>query len=156
MDDYLRKPASLTELAALLERWLPRAGSAALASESTVTPPVDVAVLKSFVGEDELVIDEVLQDFLESATRMGHELIESGEKSDVAQAASVAHKLKSSARSVGALRLAELCALVEGAGMSGDAAACSLLMAQLETELTAVRDYLQNRLSPGGASKRYA
>ena len=108
-----------------------------------MTVPVDIAVLESFVGPERDVVDEVLQDFLESATRMGRDLVETSAKPDVLGAAAVAHKLKSSASSVGALKLAELCALIESAGSSGDLATCTAFMPQFEAELTAVCRYLR-------------
>ena len=160
MDDYLRKPAGLAELAALLERWLPRCSGSkttgAAAMGRTMSAPVDIAILESFVGPGREVIDEVLQDFLQSATRMGRELIQTSAKADASGSAAVAHKLKSSARSVGALKLAELCALIESAGMSGDMVTCTVLMPQFEAELTAVRSYLQEHRSVDGAAQRYA
>jgi two-component system sensor histidine kinase/response regulator len=117
---------------------------------------MDIAVLESLVGPDREVINEVLQDFLQSATCMGRELIEASANADASQAAAVAHKLKSSARSVGALRLAEVCARIESADVSGDGVACQVLMPQFEAELAAVRSYLQEQLSADRDVQRYA
>jgi HPt (histidine-containing phosphotransfer) domain-containing protein len=108
------------------------------------------------VGPDREVIDEVLEDFLQSATSMGRELTEASANAAASQAAAVAHKLKSSARSVGALRLAEACSLIESTGLSGDAAACQALMPQFEAELIRVRHYLQEQRSVGDDAQRYA
>ena len=54
-----------------------------------------------------------------------------------------AHKLKSSARSVGALALGELCAEMEKAGKNADAAALAVLLPQIEQELAKVESYLE-------------
>jgi HPt (histidine-containing phosphotransfer) domain-containing protein len=47
---------------------------------------------------------------------------------DTAALAGNAHTLKSAARSVGALRLGELCQSLEAAGRAGDAEKCNALM----------------------------
>ncbi len=143
MDDYLSKPASLTELAALLERWL-STEQAGMAPATAGAVPVDVAVLEALVGRDQQIVREVLQEFGESAARMGRELIADCMTGRPADAAATAHKLKSSARSVGALKLGELCAVIESAGLSADQVACTLLARQFEAELRAVISYLSD------------
>ena len=50
----------------------------------------------------------------------------------VKQAALLAHTLKSSARSVGALSLGELCEQLETAGLAGDTSTCQALAARLD------------------------
>jgi HPt (histidine-containing phosphotransfer) domain-containing protein len=57
-------------------------------------------------------------------------------------AGAAAHKLKSSARSVGALALGELCAGMERAGKAGDTEALAVLLPRLELELADVEHYL--------------
>jgi len=56
--------------------------------------------------------------------------------------AAAAHKLKSSAHSVGALALGELCAQMEQAGKAGDTAALTMLLHRFETKLAAVDKYI--------------
>ena len=56
-----------------------------------------------------------------------------------------AHKLKSSARSVGALALGELCAEMEQAGKAGDMrGALKALLPRFESELAAVDKYIES------------
>jgi HPt (histidine-containing phosphotransfer) domain-containing protein len=62
----------------------------------------------------------------------------------VAHAAAIAHKLKSSARSVGALKLGELCADIEIAGHAGDFTAVAALLPDFDTEIRTVDEWLSN------------
>jgi len=60
-----------------------------------------------------------------------------------AAAGAHAHKLKSSARSVGALALGELCAEMEQAGKADDAEALAALLPKFEQELASVEGFLE-------------
>jgi two-component system sensor histidine kinase/response regulator len=121
-------------------------GLSAHSSESTaVSPervPVNVSVLESLVGSDQRLVEELLREFSDSAGVMGQELIDCCTALRVTQAAEIAHKLKSSARSVGALKLGDLCELIESASKSVDVAACSRLTPQFEAELASVITFL--------------
>ena len=141
MDDYLSKPATLTELAAALERWLPTSATAPTMPASTV-PPVDVRVLEALIGTDPQVIREFLQQFNVSAARLATHLIDACAARRPADAASIAHKLKSSARSVGALKLGDICAAIELAGQGSELAVLTELQPQFEAEMASVAGYL--------------
>ena len=153
MDDYLSKPARLADLQAMLEKWLPIAAEfmpvepvpvpvapTALAAVASVA--VDVSVLKALVGDDPAVIREFLHDFRVSAAKTAAELKVACENGQAAQAGALAHKLKSSARSVGALALGELCADMEQAGKAGQVEALTALLSRFEAEMAAVDEYL--------------
>jgi two-component system, sensor histidine kinase and response regulator len=141
MDGYLCKPAPLAALASALEKWLPAANTThAMTSSKSV--PLEVSALEALIGTEPSVIQEFLREFGESAGRSGVELAEACAAQRPEKAASIAHRLKSSARSVGALRLGEFCAAIEVAGTAGDMAALAGLLPALERELAAVDDYL--------------
>ena len=72
MDAYLSKPVRLAQLKASIEAWIgpaAQAGEAAKGQRAPVapTPPADLDVLMALVGDDPVVIAEVLQSFRESA-----------------------------------------------------------------------------------------
>jgi CheY-like chemotaxis protein/HPt (histidine-containing phosphotransfer) domain-containing protein len=152
MDDYLSKPVQLVNLKAMLEKWLPlvvfaplSAKAASPASAKTGTPvPVDVNVLKALVGgDDEEIIRDFLHDFCISAAKIAVELRAARTEGRAVQAGALAHKLKSSARSVGALALGEICAEMEQAGKSDDMEALAALLPGFERELAGVEHYLE-------------
>jgi len=64
-----------------------------------------------------------------------------------AEVSALAHKLKSSASSVGALALGELCAEIEQAGRTNQVEVLDELLPHFEIEIAVVDDYLDT-LSP--------
>jgi PAS domain S-box-containing protein len=153
MDDYRSKPTPLAELKSVLEKWLPvapartepRVGSPSPTSAAPLAEmadPVDVSVLKGFVGEDTVMVQEFLQDFRASAAKIALELRAACSAGQTKDAAAAAHKLKSSALSVGAFALGKLCAEMEEKGQSGERDALPALLSLFETEMTAVERFL--------------
>jgi len=142
MDDYLSKPAPLAALAAVLEKWLPAVNPTTTLGGSSA--PVDVSTLEALIGTDPRLIEEFLQAFRVSAARLSADLAEACAAQRAADAASIAHKLKSSARSVGALKLGDLCSDIEIAGHAGDLALVVALLPGFETETRTVDEYLSN------------
>ncbi len=149
MDDYLSKPVQLANLKATLAKWLPAAASPATpvppvppVPPTTAAGPVDVSVLEGLVGNDPAVISELLRDFRSSSVRIAAELRAACQVGQTAAVSAAAHKLKSSARSVGALALGELCAEMEQAGKAGDTEALAVLLPRFEAEMAAVDEYL--------------
>ena len=138
MDDYLSKPLRLSELEVMLNRWLPLAGAQTVAvPEAPVAPqapealPVwDPLALSRMVGDSVAVRCRVLEKFLlksgESVVQISH--VAQAQAGDTATVlADAAHKLKSAARTVGAMALGEVCQQLEDAGRSGDGAATTAL-----------------------------
>jgi PAS domain S-box-containing protein len=161
MDDYLSKPVQLANLKAMLEKWLPHAGTESIhpaPAQSTSAPaeqargvapaaisaPVDVNVLKSLIGDDEATLRKFLHDFRISADQIAAELRTACAEGHTAAAGAAAHKLKSSARSVGALALGELCAGIEQAGKAGQTAELAALLPRFEAEMSAVSSHLDS------------
>lgn len=104
---------------------------------------VDVDVLRAQIGDDEVILREFLDDFRISAAEIAVELRMACMAEHAVAAEALAHKLKSSARSVGALALGELCAEMEKSGRAGDTDALTLLMPMFEQELASVEAYLE-------------
>ncbi|HEU0234330.1 MAG TPA: PAS domain S-box protein [Gallionella sp.] len=147
MDDYLSKPVRLADLQAMLEKWLPAAAESAPLEpmpelHATASVPVDVNVLKALIGDDEAMVGEFLHDFRLSAARIAVELRTACAAGQAAAAGAQAHKLKSSARSVGALALGELCAQMEQAGKAGDTETLAALLPRFEQELLGVEGFI--------------
>ncbi len=151
MDDYLSKPVQLVDLEKMLEKWLPPAAEEIPAASTEAAPsaadasaPVDISVLKKLIGDDEAMIREFLGDFRVSMTEIAVELRAACAAGQAATAGTLGHKLKSPARSVGALALGELCYAMEQAGKAGDLAACTALLPGLEQELVRVESFIEH------------
>ena len=125
-DAFLAKPMQLDGLRAVLARWLDiGAANAArrLAAQSPAAtgagaPPVadrefDAGILHELVGDESAVVLEILAYFDEVAGGIRAELLQAARAGDAAGAGMLAHRLKSSARSVGAVRLGHVCGRLE-------------------------------------------
>jgi HPt (histidine-containing phosphotransfer) domain-containing protein len=100
-----------------------------------------VNVLKALVGDDAAIILDFLHDFRISAETIAAELRAASAAGNTALVAAAAHKLKSSARAVGALALGELCAEMEH---PGKAETLNALLSRFESEITIVGHYLDS------------
>ena len=143
MDGYLTKPVPLGQLKATLEQWLPVASAdapaaSAMGAAEDATGVVDIAVLTSLIGNDPVVILDFLHSFQVGARAIALKLESACLRSDAAEARGNAHKLMSSARSVGARGLGDICAKMADAGKTGDTQALSVLWPAFEQEFNAV------------------
>ena len=144
MDDYLSKPVRLANLKAMLEKWMPvtRPGRIASQVEVTTERPVDVRVLQDLIGNDAAVINEFLQDFSARSVSIAAEINADYAAGRLVEAGETAHQLKSSARSIGALKLGELCEQIEHTCNTGESAALAELISHFNEEMTVVVNYL--------------
>ncbi len=103
MDDYLTKPLLLADLGECLERWVPQ--------HVSVRPDA----LRAQVGDDRVMIEQLLRGY---ASRLDEFIVSIDVavcERDWRKAGEIAHKLKSSSRTVGADRLGALCEEIEHA-----------------------------------------
>jgi PAS domain S-box-containing protein len=109
-DAYLTKPIALKALGEALARW-----SAAAAPQ--VTPSrdalLDRSALVRLVGPDSAMVHELLASFVPALREQAAELLAAMAAGDRSQLAGLAHKLKSSAQSVGAMALGSACSRLE-------------------------------------------
>ena len=158
MDEYLTKPLQLHLLKAALGEWLPRGPADTMPAELPegprglqAAPALDVAVLKGLVGDDPQVVSEFLEDYRASAGRLATELRAARAADNIRQIGAIAHKLKSSSRSVGALVMGDLCAELENACLSGTREGIPHRMLQFEAALHAVDTQIDLLTTVGSA-----
>ena len=157
MDDFISKPVHPPLLRQALERWTAHrapakgseGGKAAPPSNVDDEPPVDLegSVTLSSLRADggEAVARELIALFTEDAPARCAEIADAVRRRDAAGAAAAAHSLKSSAGTIGANRMARLCAQVEDVAAAGDVVALEGLLERLETENVSVAAYLKER-----------
>ncbi|WP_421865877.1 PAS domain S-box protein [Motiliproteus sp.] len=125
MDDYLTKPMKLSSLQSTLAKWMPspllkQSLDAQEQSTNSDQCPVEPSQLVEVLGSDE---PELLLEFYEDFLKSGGALVEiisvAQARSDLEEVAAQAHKLKSSARMVGANGLADISFTLEQAGKQG-------------------------------------
>ena len=135
MNDYLPKPININELRDKLRQWMPQNEiseesvdytkkgvnedefqSGLKFGKDTDSCPVNERTLKDMFGEDPQAFREILGDFIHPSQRIIGEIRTGWEERCARDIRFAAHKLKSSARSVGADMLADLCLELESAG----------------------------------------
>ncbi|WP_409522470.1 PAS domain S-box protein [Nitrincola sp. MINF-07-Sa-05] len=150
MDGYLSKPATLKELKETLRQWIPAIKPATPGisdGRHTTDSPLNLNVLEKMIGNDPDTIRDFLQDFQQSATQIAEELIQGYESEDLKRTESAAHKLKSSARSFGAMQLGELCESIEQAARGMQTTLLDELLPDFKDEISRVDHFLSAQLS---------
>jgi PAS domain S-box-containing protein len=156
MDDYLSKPVDMKGLKSTLQKWMGNGGVAGDAhaalptGKAPLSPPdaapengpIDPSALKSVFGDDEATFIEILKDFVEPATSNVDEIDAALTEHSADGVAKAAHKLKSSARSVGANDLADLCQVLEAAGNAEDWSEIDKAALRLSDTFQKVVDYI--------------
>ena len=153
MDDYLVKPVGLVALQAALERWMGRGGPSLSQAPTTqlsgfhrprpdAREAVETSVLASLVGDDPEGLAALLGEFAVSAAQSAAELSLAAGRGDHGAAGFIAHRLKGAARTVGAIRLGNLCAHVESATARSDDVGFAASLALLQLEVVAVREWI--------------
>ena len=159
MDDYMAKPVRIKEMRNCLNKWLPKGvevkadastgedeGAAAAAEGDTPdNAVVELANLMELVGNNEEAIDSILSKIPPAAWE-AVENIEKGLKAnDLAAVGDAGHKLKSSARSIGANKLADICEGLEEAGQAADKKTIERLVPKLRPAVEEVIAYIKER-----------
>jgi len=151
MDDYISKPVRVEELTAALERCQPHAHDgrtvgSSLAPDAVSRPttaaidPVDLERFREMMGE---AGTELIALFLEETLDLLAELREAVAKGDAESLQRVAHTLKGSSATLGAMRLSDLCKELEIMGRRGALEGAAEKVAQVETEYERVRVTLE-------------
>lgn len=147
MNDYLSKPLEIRALQAMLKSYLPSPqlievndGSVQPEREALSTGSVvlDLTKMNALFGDDPELLNPLLDEFAESAAVTVSEIQVASRETNFDAVLSSAHKLKSSARTIGAHQLADLCLALERAGKERDLASVQAGIDQLESIFTAV------------------
>jgi len=141
MDDYVSKPIAMPALIAVLGKWLPAATGEA-AGSAPDGAAVDECAIKDMFGDDPATFKEILQSFLEPSRLIVGEITAAHEKRSASAVRDAAHKLKSSARSIGAHALADLMTALETAGKAQDWTTIDTLAPGAQAEFAKVEHYI--------------
>jgi HPt (histidine-containing phosphotransfer) domain-containing protein len=103
----------------------------------------DEHALARAVGENPALQRRLLERFLCSAKEHVGQIGAAGLAQGIKTVVEQAHMLKSAARSVGAMQLADLCQAMEDAGKTGDVAACLGFAHAVEPAFSAAKQIIQ-------------
>lgn len=152
MNAVVTKPINAQQLFATLIQCLGKRSPGALAQapqetssnintappDTSDTPVWDAQVLPKAMGNFPTIHRRLIARFLTSAPEQLSHLEMAVDQARYLDAAEEAHKLKSAARTVGALRFGELCDQLESAGRLEDSHTCRAIRAGLQEEWAAV------------------
>lgn len=149
MDEFLTKPVAPEHLAATIARAIERAGTGRQGAPAVPQPPapkvqaaapapaaeslLDIGALAATFGSDPDKMRKFAFMFLDSAREGLAEIDIALVSNDLARAGSVAHRMKSSARAVGAFSFANLCAELERHHGPGNGAQAKAMSARLRS-----------------------
>jgi HPt (histidine-containing phosphotransfer) domain-containing protein len=116
----------------------------------------DLGVLAELVGDDPRLISEFVREFSVSAALLADELSNAALAGRTGEVADIAHKLKSSARSLGAIKLGDLCASLEEAGRARHLQGLADLVPTFRAEMTTVQNELSATIADSLPAARRA
>ena len=154
MDDYIAKPVHMEDLERILGKWLSRTagndpsvdnaeGQAdAGAAEAGDRAAIDPGVLTRMVGDDPARHRKLLQSFIRSTPEILAEIQAALIQKNTVVLVAQAHKLKSSAQSVGAVKLSGTCQALEKAAGIQQWSEIESLVPELDDLYRAVERYV--------------
>jgi CheY-like chemotaxis protein/HPt (histidine-containing phosphotransfer) domain-containing protein len=164
MDDYIAKPIETPQLASLLAKWLPKAGATTQAKPTiepvpvvaqnastegespndTRSPAIDMQRLTEMFGEDDAVINELLEVYEHSlgplCERLKREVRDRGQ-----QLKGLAHELRGASANVGALALADLAGQLEKLSPGRNWVEIEALVTRIDEESTRTIEFIFRR-----------
>jgi signal transduction histidine kinase/CheY-like chemotaxis protein/HPt (histidine-containing phosphotransfer) domain-containing protein len=158
MDDYLSKPFTQQELAAVIGRWmaLPLAATVHHDDEPPCLPAASVEVIQRDVvnrsalekirmlsrERGDALVQKVIAAYVDDTPQQLSTLRRAIDGMDTGNVRRIAHTLKSASANVGADALAALCKAMEHLGRADTTEGADSLLTNMEQEFQAVRDSL--------------
>ena len=166
MDDYLAKPFTRAQLAAVLQRWLPAAGPGRPEGTGPIAPtaalggtevaagrvslnPQALAAIGRLSDQGTALVGRVIGAFLADTPARLAQIRDATHAGNAEALRKTAHALKSSCANVGAERLATFAAELEAIGKSGALAGASALVERSDAEWPQVVALLEARVANG-------
>ena len=154
MDDYITKPLKRAELAAALERSLPRlvmVESPSLAAQLQSDDVVDRTALDGLralqgTGAPGL-LEKLLDSFLEDTPHQLADLRQAARVGDAVRLTRLAHKLKGSVSNFGASRMVRVCTELETLGKNGDVGIALQLLSDLDRQFDLASTVLRSEIA---------
>lgn len=123
MDGFIPKPIDPSQLYRILAKWLPnkpvaQSNRSNEIEEKKVQSPVDVTILYRMFHDNKTLVRKFAFKFIEVANDTLAEMYVAQAKKDLPELGRLGHKLKASARTIGASGFADLCEELEQANLN--------------------------------------
>ncbi|MBP6058009.1 MAG: response regulator [Nitrosomonas sp.] len=157
MDDFIPKPIDPNQMYLILAKWLvdksglqgdkikEAVGKKELLSAESL--PVDIAILYQMFHNDTVLVRKFGFKFIEVANDTLTEMKIAQSKKDLPALGCLGHKLKSSARTIGALSFADLCVELEKASINNNWFDAELLLAKISLLLVQITQQLEQEFN---------
>jgi signal transduction histidine kinase/DNA-binding response OmpR family regulator len=151
MDGFLPKPVEIAKLHTMLKKWMGSASNAPVTysgkkntsvEQLSKDGPFDLSFLEETFGDDRETIVEILKEFVDPSEVCCNEVEIAIQDDSLAGVVAGTHKLKSAARSVGAIELADICDKLESAGKNGDWIPVRTMAPELKSRLRDVTEFI--------------
>ena len=106
--------------------------------------PIDPQQLTNMFGDNPELFKEILNEFIVPTWSIINEIKTGWENHSAEEIEMSTHKLKSSARSVGATELGDICSILEIAGKEQDWVSIDPLIPRLDAVMNNVEQYIKN------------
>jgi two-component system, sensor histidine kinase and response regulator len=165
MDDYLAKPVSQKELAALIRDWtmkirqgdggihLPTAQKQSPAPQGEILDKKRLAELRELRdGQAEGWFRDLVETYLTDAEHRIIEIHEAASEENAAAMGRLAHALKGSSKNIGVRNVVGVCQRLQSLGESGTCAEVHGLLQELKEEFARTREELIRLFEPGSST----
>ena len=106
--------------------------------------PIDPQQLTNMFGDNPELFKEILNEFIVPTWSIINEIKTGWENHSAEEIEMSAHKLKSSAKSVGATELGDICSILEIAGIEQDWVSIDQLIPRFDQVMNNVEQYIKN------------
>lgn len=107
--------------------------------------PIDISVIKGLVGDDDEIINMFFNKFVDSAPGEIKEIKNAIDNNDFLEAKAKAHKLKSSAKAIGANSLGDICQKIEDESSLNEQKYLYDLYESLNEQFIDCKKYIQSK-----------
>lgn len=150
MDGYITKPIELATLETMMEHWLPQDAAAKrilaeINLKDTHPAPICFTTMANYLGNDPDKHEQHLNNFIKNSSDLLKQLEQYTLNQDRSLVRSIAHQLKSTAKSVGALTLSEQALKLEKAAEQSDWSVINELIRMINQQYQEVVSYVEQR-----------
>lgn len=156
MDDILIKPVTLSHLKLILAKWIPSQKNTARSSieilnekldNKNMTQSINMHILINQIGTNTELQKSILHKYILSLDEGERTILAAQKNADYKTIKFQAHKLKSSSKSIGAIRLSEICQHLETAINNHDIEHINSHIKHFLDEMKSIKKYIHEMFS---------